>query len=291
MIRHPSEHFIKFLMTQQRPEAQDDKYVLMMVTSLGYPAPASDYLIWLRTQMAPKIPAGFQPQNRYHRDSVKFLRAEGIYSLHNPDEPTREASTVVTHLRARQLIEQLLLGHMEPKEIAKKVNAKLSEYFTTPCIEAYAHYYWNVDLLRVEEWAQLLEGYDIQKSKTLAILQMGPAMALHSAGFQQQIESKMVLREMLESLYFDFREWKTKPLSASRTKALVDISKSAAHLDERLSQADSAIKESLVAFEKFRMKHAELTVPDVKSVATEGNYTGSGAKLLEAGVPTGSKGS
>jgi DNA/RNA-binding domain of Phe-tRNA-synthetase-like protein len=282
MIRHPSENFLKFLMTSSSQGAGDDNWVKNTVYSLGFPMPDKAYVAWLRQDLFTRVPVNFQPQNRYHRDSVRFMRAEGIYALHQPDKGAREAAILVTNLRARPIVENLLLGRMDAKEIAKKTNQRLAEFHTAEGIEAYGRYYWNVSLLRVEDWAKLLEDYEIQRQQALSIVQGGAAMALHKMGFQQQIESKTMLKEMMEGLFFDFREWKNMPLSASKTKAITTIARTAAAVDEQLSQADSAMKESLKAFEQFRMKHAEQMVPDVRSIATAGNYTGSGARLLEA---------
>lgn len=283
IIRHPSETFLKFLMTQvTNPHVNDDGWVSHAVVSLGFPQPQIEYLRWLRSELYSRVPAGFQPQNRYHRDSVKFLREQGIWGLHNPDKNSREATLLVTNLRARPLVENLLLGRVEPKDIAKKVNARLSEHLTTEGIEAYRHYYWQVSLLKVEDWSQLLEEYEYQRSQTLSILQVGPGMALHKTGFQQQIESKVMLREMMETIFFDFREWKMQPRSPAKTKALVTLSLAATKIDERMHEADAALKDSLQAFEKFRMQTDSQGVADVRQVAPAGNYTGSGAKLLEA---------
>jgi hypothetical protein len=285
MIKHPSESFIKFLMTSMSTNAtkSDNDWVQNMVVSLGYPAPDSDYLIKVRGDLSLKIPANFQPTNRYHQQSRKFLQSEGIWGLHNPDKATREANLVVTNLRARPIIESLLLGRIEPKEIAKKVNARLGEFFTTEGIDAYKHYYWNVGLLTVEDWDKLLKDYDLQRQNTMAIIQAGPAMALHKTGFQQQIDSKSMLRNMQETLYFDFMEWRSKPHGSERTKSMAALARTSVLVDIQMSQADSALKDSLKAFEQFRMKHAEAGVPDMKQVAPGGNYTGSGAKLLDAG--------
>jgi hypothetical protein len=282
MIRHPSENFIKFLITSMNPQMQDNGAVNVMVTMLGYPPARDDYLTWLRGDVAQRMPAQFTPANRYHRPSVRFMRQEGIYGLHNPDEEAREAASITTHLRARPMVEELLLGHLEPVTVAKKVNARLGEHFTVGGIEAYRHYYWNVRLLRVEEWAMLLTGYEEQKSKTLAILQVGPQMALHQAGFQQELESKAILREMQETLYFDFMQWKKAPHSVKRTQMLAGIAKSVTVIDERLMESNSLLKDSLKQFENFRMQHARSNVADLRDLAPDGNFSGSGAKLLEA---------
>lgn len=285
MTRHPSENFIKYLITSSHQWASNDDWVKMTVTQLGYPPVDADYLVWLRTSLTSRLPSGFDPQNRYHRESVKFLRTEGIYSIHNPDRPLQQANLIVTNLRARPIIENLLLGRMEPKDVAKKVNARLGDFFTTESIEAYQHYYWNVSIIKVEDWAVLLEGRDVEKSNALAIVQVGPSLALHKMGFQQAIDSKTILRETMEALYFDLKEWKTRPLSASRTKAMTTIARGMVQIDAQLSQADSALKDSLKAFEQFRMQHSESMVPDIRDLAPAGNYSNSGAKLLEATNP------
>lgn len=285
MIRHPSENFIKYLITSSHQYASNDDWVKMMITQLGYPKVDPDYLVWLRSSLMARLPSGFDPQNRYNRDSVKFLRTEGIYSIHNPDRAIQQANLIVTNLRARPIIESLLLGRMEAKDVAKKVNARLAEFFTVEGIEAYQHYYWNVGLLKVEDWAILLADYGVQKSNTMAIVQVGPSLALHKMGFQQAIDSKTILRETMEALYFDLKEWKTQPLSVNRTKAFTNIARGMVQIDAQLSQADSALKDSLKAFEQFRMQHSESTVPDIKDLAPAGNYTNSGAKLLEANNP------
>ncbi len=282
-MRHPSEYFIRYLMTAPDPSASDNDWVSHAVVSLGYPRPDPDYLATVRAQLEADCPWNFQPKNRYHKESQKYLRDHNISALHHPDKATREAHLIVTDLKARPLIENLLLGRMEPKDIAKRVNIRLGEYFTADGIEAYGHYYWNVGLLRVEEWATLLEEYEIQRQNTLAILQVGPSMALHKAGFQTQIESKTILKEMMEGLYFDFREWKTKPHSESRTRAITSLAKAAVIVDVQLSQADSALRDSLKAFEQFRMQTAQKPVPDIKIIAPAGNFSNSGARLLEAG--------
>lgn len=282
MIRHPSENFIKYLISTQDMRMLDNNNVNFMVTSLGFPPAGDDYITWLRGELAQRMPVQFVPSNKYHRPSMRFMRTEGIYGLHYPDEATREANLIITHLRARPIVEELLLGHLEPVIIAKKVNARLSEHFTSEGIDAYRHYYWNVSLLRVEEWALLLQNYEVQKSKTLAILQVGPAMALHQAGFQQELESKAILREMQETMYFDFLHWKKEPHSVKRTQMMASIAKSVTAIDERLMESNSLLKDSLKQFEQFRMQHARSGVKDLRDLAPDGNFTGSGAKLLEA---------
>jgi hypothetical protein len=282
MVRHPSENFIKYLMTGLNAQATNDDWIATQIVSLGFPHPDRDYLLFLRSTLNVKKPAGFQPDNKYNRISVRFMRDEGIYALHNQDRHAKEARNILMNLRARPIIENLLLGRMEPKDIAKKVNARLGEFFTAEGIDAYRHYFWDVSKLSVEDWSKLLQDYDVQRQNTLAILQVGPSMALHKMGFNQSIDSKTVLKDMMEMVYFDAREWKSKAHGIDRTRAITALSKAAVMIDTGLSAADNALKDSLKAFEQFRMKHAKGEVKSVREVAPDGNFSGSGVKLLEA---------
>src|SRR4051812_39180390 len=190
MLRHPSELFIKFAMTLPRPEARSDAWVSMYVEQLGYPRPEPMYLASLRKDIEPKIPGDFRPQDRFHQASVRFMKDEKIFGLHNPDAATQQCFQIITNLRARPIVEDLLLGRVEAKEVARKVNARLGEFVTSDAIEAYNQYFWNTTLLKVDEWAVLLRDLHVRREHSLAILQVGPAMALHKHGFQQQLDQK-----------------------------------------------------------------------------------------------------
>jgi hypothetical protein len=284
MPRHPSENFIKYLMTSGHQAAPGDDWVRMMVTSLNYPAPDPAYLSWLRNDLNSKIPADFRPLDRYHADSRKFLKSEGIFGFHQQSKEVKEANEIVLNYRIRSMAESLLLGRLEAKDVAKKINIRYGTYHTEEGIDAYRHYYWQIGIMRVEDWMVLLPNPtdDIQKQNIIAISQVGAAMALHKTGVQQQIDSKSMLRSMQESLYFDFVEWRTKKHGGERTKSLTSLAKAAVMVDEQLSQSDSALKDSLKAFEQFRMETEKVAVPDLRSIAPGGNFSDSGAKLIEA---------
>jgi len=282
MQHHPSENFIKYLLTLTQPEAQQDTWIQMGVQSFGFPSPDAAYVSSLREALYVDLPVNYDPKDRYNRPSVKFLRAAGVWSMHNPDDSVRSAVTIIPNIRVRKLVEQLLLGRIDPKEVAKKVNSRLGTFFKSAAIQTYSHYYWNCALLKTQDWIDFYDAYEAsEKSMSMAILQNGPAMALHATGFQQHLESKEMLREMQESLYFDFRDWKSQPRSITKTRAMTSIAKAATQVDVRLSEADSALRESLKAFEQFRMEHAQKGVKSIEDLAPHGNFTESGADIKE----------
>lgn len=284
--RHPSEYFIKYLLTLTKPEAQDNAWIQFSVQSMGFPPPAEVYIQQLRSAVEKDLPLGYDPTDRYNRASVKFLRSIGVWSMHNPDDAVRAAMRILPNYRGRRIIEQLLLGRIEYKEVAKKANSRLGEYFTVGTIKTYSHYFWNTQLLKTSDWMAFFEEYETtEAASSVAVLQGGPATALHITGFQQNLECKEMLKEMMEGLYFDFKEWKAQPRSVNKTRAMTNIAKAATQIDVRMSEADSALRDSLKAFEAFRMEHAQKGVKSIDDVAPAGNFTESGVDIKELPAP------
>ena len=58
-----------------------------------------------------------------------------------------------------------------------------------------------------------------------------------------------------------------------------------AKTDVRLSEADSALKDSLKAFEQFRMELAQRDVKSIDELAPVGNFSDSGERLKELPPP------
>ena len=286
MPRHPSEYFIRYLLTLTKPQAQDNAWIQYSVQSMGFPAPEEEYLDDLRKELYKDLPIDYDPENRYNRESVKFLRKHGIWSMHNQDEEVKQALKIIPNYRARRIIEQLLLGRIEDREVTKKANSRLGEFYTTGAIKAYRHYFWNTKLLKTQDWLVFFEAYETSEaSSSIAVLQGGPAMALHLTGFRQNLECKEMLKDMMEGLYFDFREWQAQPRSVNKTKAMTNIAKAAVGIDVRMSEADSALRDSLKAFEAFRMQHAQKGVKSIDEIAPSGNFTESGAEIKELPMP------
>lgn len=290
MPRHPSEKFIKYLLVQEYAGGQQNRgLVEFTLANLGFPPATKEYVEWWRNVIysrAATIP-NFDLNNRFNRPTMTFLKDEGVYLLFYQDAALREANSIILNLKVRQVVDSLLLGRLLPRDVAKKVNSRFDEFFTAAGITAYKRYYWDTEGVSVEDWSTLLSdnGNWRKQVETLSIVQTGPAMALHLQGFQQHLESKTILRKMMETVNFDFEWWRTQPPSLERTKAFGSLTRSACALDTQLSSADAAMKETLKAFEQFRMKHTSAQVEDIREAAPAGNFTGSGAKLIEVTRP------
>lgn len=286
-MRHPSENYIKYLVSLPTADAQKDEWVRWSVETLGLPRVDPTLIQNLRGQVTAQLPASFDPSNRFHRQSMKLLRAQGIWSLWHRDESVELAISLLTDFKARDMVQKQLLGRLEPIDIAKKVNSRLQRFYTEKAIQAFEHYFWNVQSLTPAEWSALFDLIDPRREEVLALLAVGPAMALRLTGFQQHIETKTMLREMMSGIYFDYKRWEAQPLSVDRTDAMAKLARTAVQLDNQLSQSDAAIKDALKSFEMFRMETSASRVTDISKLTPDGAFSRSGAKLLEAESTTG----
>lgn len=285
-MRHPSEYFIKYLVTLDHPMADQNTWIASSLSHLGLPQlepeTSESYLSLIREEMEEGKPNPLKPdKEQKHRPSLKYLKDKKIYSLYNPDTYSKEATAdILGNMQVRPMVETMLLGRVPHKEIARKVNEKFGMFLRAESVAAYEHYYWNVNLLTVDDWVRLFEGS--KKAGTVeSIIQGGRGVALFRLGYPVDVDAKDVLQQTLETLYFDLQDWKTQPRSIEKTKALNMIAKAVTLLDEQLSQAESAIKDSLKAFEKFRIDQLSEKPRSIKQLAPEGNYSGSGKSNKE----------
>jgi len=280
--RHPSEYFVKYLLTLPQPEAQDDNWIRAGVNSIGYPPPSVPYISILRQVLRNDLPVDYDPFNRYNRQTTKFLRNHGVWALHNPGEDTKESTRLLNEPPIRKVVEQLLLGRLESKEIASRVNSRFKRFYTADTISDYSHYFWNCSLMKTSDWVTFFDMYDRpEQSKNLSIVNGGSGMALHIAGFKQEMESKEILRDMLEAINFDFKDWKNSPRSMERTRAYSMLAKAVKDIDERMSESSTAIRDHLALFKNWQMAHNQQTVKGIEDVAPNGNFSDSGFELKE----------
>ncbi len=282
-FRHPSEYFIKYLVTLPQQEARDDNWVRQKVQYLGYPAPMTNYVATIRQGMMQDFPVDYDPTDRYNRETLKYLRKHKISTLHDPnDADAREASQLLIDIQIRKVIEQLLLGRVPSREISARLSERFRKVVGASAIDVFGHYFFNCPIMRTNDWVQFFEQYDRSDAqRAMTIVNNGPTMALHVAGFRQELESKEMLREMMEAVMFDFRDWKSQPRSVDKTKALTALTKAASQIDERMSESSTAIQDHLQAFKAWKIKQSEKSVKSIDELAPHGNFSESGQELKE----------
>ncbi len=136
--------------------------------------------------------------------------------------------------------------------------------------------------MKTHDWMQFFEAYErVDQQKNISIIQGGGGMALHVAGFRQELESKDMLKDMLETITFDFRDWKNAPRSLDRTRAFATLAKAATDIDERMSESSTAVRDHLALFRNWQMTHTPKVIQGIEDIAPHGNFSESGAELKE----------
>lgn len=273
--KHPAEHFIRYLLLKD-PGVTD----AMMIKSLddwGILQPSATFWAFLRQRFADR-PAGFDPANRLHQASMKFLRDVKVYELFHPNEATEEAWSILSDPNQRFLVEQALMSKLDLKLAAQKLNKKYGFFLTADGLQAFYHYFWNVKLLTFDEWGRFLYGRSAMYERHMALFQAPPSLAFFHLRLDQSLESKKMIQRVQEIAYHTCEEISTKPgTTPDKVKAIALLGKVVIEAHNALSTSDMALKDVLQQFERWRMEHPMESPPGIRQLAPGGNYSGSGA--------------
>ena len=279
MSRHPSEFFVKYLLTLPDTSGELD-WVNAQLKRMGLPRmEVEDYENLLgRFATFP----GFNPRRPDHARSMVFLRKEKIHGLHYPDKSTTLCRFILGHVGVRDMVETLLLGTHTPAVIARTVNRKFDKSLVTAAaVDCYRHYFWNTDLLTRDEWAWRLHGQKGTPGRRAALLG-GRDVAMFKVGVQRQIESREILQRIQMGLYQSWLEIEPQATGMDKVEMQCNIANAMTRVDERLSQSDIAMQEVLERFDRFRMASDPTPTPSVDEL-TGGEFNEPGRKLLEDG--------
>lgn len=282
MAHHPSENFIKYLILKD-PENSDDDILKVLDDWAILPPRLEDssYIPFLRQRLEDR-PASFDPLNKLDRHSMNFLRRHGVYYFFYPNEGAKEAWEILADPQKRIAAEQVLLARLPRKSAAQKLNQKNRWFLTEEGLDYFHDFFWNVRLLTWDEWGRYLFGRTQMYEKYLTLLRASPELSFFHLQFEQHVESKFMIKRTQEIAYFTLEEVNLKPgAGPDKVKAIGVLSKAITECHEALSTSDMALKDILKNFERFRMEHPLTPPKDIKALAPNGNFTGSGEEAKE----------
>jgi hypothetical protein len=273
--KHPAEHFLRYLVL--RDPGVTDAMLTKSLDDWGFLQPAQTYWGFLRQSLNDR-PAAFDPTNRLHQPSMRYLRDKKVYDLFYPTEAVNEAWDILADPNRRFLVEQALMGRLELKSTAQKLNKKYNIFLTADGLQAFYHFFWNVKLMTFDEWGRFLYGRSAMYERHMALLNGPPSLAFFHLRLDQTIESKKMIQRIQEIAYHTAEEINTKPgTMPDKVKALALLGKTVVDCHNALSTSDMALKDVLQQFERWRMEHPMGSPPDIHELAPGGNYSGSGA--------------
>lgn len=149
--RSPCEAYLKYLIVHPDGYTNDQirKLVHMQqLDFLGIP-----YLERLRAVCVPPTP--FFPEDRLHNRSIRFLRKERLESIFHPDDAMRAAVAILDSTRAKELVENMLIGQAHPAWICTALRRQGMDV-PPDAVTRFKHYYFNVDLVDSVEMKALM---------------------------------------------------------------------------------------------------------------------------------------
>lgn len=276
-MRHPAENYIKFLVISN--PGMTDEQILSDLLDWSFLAPDPVYLPTLRGRITAP-PANYQPTNRMHRATSQYLRDQGVYEAFFAVNAFNDALELLSNPEKRLLVEQILISRIDLKQAAIRVNQSRNLHITEEALATYRHYFWNVDLLTFDDWGRYLYGRSALYEQYMALLRAPVSLAYHHLRIEQQIESKNMIREIMELAYFTAKEVGIRPgTGMEKVKAIALMGKLVNECHQSLSTSDMALKDVLSQFENFRMQHPQALPPSIHELAPGANFTGSGADL------------
>jgi hypothetical protein len=285
-MNHPSEYYIRWLLAKGWANGSEShKTVQVTLKRYGLLDVSEEAFEMIRDQFSP--PAAFFFQNRKHPATAAFMREQKIHTLWAPKADEKIAIDLLRLPLVREALQILLMGRVEPKDIATRISGRYKVEVTERTIQTYAHYFWNIDLCGFEEWSKLLYGHPLRDSY-LASLVGSPNQALYRAGFSPQINGKQALRETHRALAMRIDATRRFPDTRDTALMLSALTKSLLDVHTALHGEGAGMEEMMREFLKFKMQrqkiaegHASNVVP-IRELARGGNFSGSGKKELAA---------
>lgn len=277
LYNHPARYYVRFL------AVVDEEFTLTEVNRklrlLGLAA-FEEAQFEREVQEMLERPVDFDPSDRMHLPSVKWLREKKIYSLLHRDESTNAVENILRDTRLREQVERMLIGGVHPRDIAFKYRKAGGPTLDERAIADFSHYFWNTAELGQADWIHYFEATDKSgRSKhladtALASLVSGPKLATARSGLKIQVDRVQIMQEMMEETYLTFLEIRALPLSEKKVNMLTTVVRGFARLDERVqTTGNAALQDVLDKFKKFRVLSDSDTVPVLTDLAPRGTIS------------------
>lgn len=276
---HPASYFIKYILLEHYEEEDFDNEALdMTLLSYGLPTVSEHEYMFMRLALNPPDTLSFA--NRKHRDTVKFMKEEGLYTLWAPKgDDKRVMPFLLPRQRARFKIDIMLMGGVPSKFIASKINAEFRwrDPLTAQMVETYHHFFWNTDLPSLREWNSVLLGHP-QRDAMMSAYYCGADQAMYRVGGNPKIaDPKLPLREANRQAYWVLQALRYEPDTSENIKLRSRIGQDLRALHDAIHGEGADTDEQLRKFRQFLVeKHPAAVAQWDELAGPHGSYSGDG---------------
>jgi len=171
-----------------------------LVTLRRYPAPTDLYLESLRTTIRASRPRPFDPAADH---CAKWLADHKVLNLFDKPLGVTEAFEIFQSYDMRTKVEAMLLGNVAPENIAQILAKHTGKILDATTIPYFRHYFWNIDVMSMDDWRSFLEDYDpgdllwgvyIAKDSNVALARIGEEVDLSPDDFMLELLQESMVR-------------------------------------------------------------------------------------------------
>lgn len=211
------------------------------------PAPTGAY----RTYLIQKY-----PPLATHR--ALYNEKHDLYPLISRAPDAVEAKSLLSS-RARIYVEQCLLSGMDVASVSSIVRQKTNIDVPELVVEMFAHFFWDVALLTMDEWQSYLQENFIQDSRDidsgyLAALGGGESLANYY-GLPFEMKAKDAFTDLFNFAYANImRKRRQLDLTPKEIRAIESLTKIMVQAEAARTAEESVLVRVLKALEKFQLK-------------------------------------
>jgi hypothetical protein len=274
MTRHPAEYWIKFLLSR-REHGFEEIVAMCVAADLGELDP--NYLRALDTELRAEAPVPFRGHDLRHRASMTFLRQCGVYDAWHRNAAMRQAMSMLGNAQVRPLMEAFILSPMKPDQAVKKIFQNTGVDVSERAYELFRHYFWNSQLLSMEEWGEFIAGRRVAHKEWLRIAvtakgARGVQLLLWrtGSGALRHIDSGRMFTDLRNIAYMKALELEHEPADKDNATAFRSYVHSAKMAQEEITASAAAAQDLVDSFQGFHMKSITPKLPSVLQLTAGG---------------------
>jgi len=248
-MRYPFEKYLKYLIQFTEFSYAE---ITMVIEGYGFPAPSKEELTFLKKQMAATKP---RPFRKHHQKTLRWIRQEGMWSMYSQDPVVLDAKALLGEVHVRRTIEYLLVANTSVEDTAGYLEAVLGRKVSVATVEAYRHYFCNVDLLTAKQWFDYFkrfgnEAYDLRDTFQLR----SSEFALWKLGYRVELDRSDVMKAMFHEGVMRFMETSQLDNGLKTAQTGKIWSEVVFDADDRMQGAQDSVRAILDELREIRIK-------------------------------------
>lgn len=274
-MAHPSEFYTRYFLAMSEDRSEESVDSLNdVLTALRLPTMESYTFDEIKAKFRP--PAGFANQNRSHKPTIEFMKAQEIYTLWDPTPEVKEVMQLNFHPQVRETIQLLLMPQViSAKEISMRVDRKHKFRVHPHTVDAFRHYFWNVGRCSIENWIHLLRGQPFQ-DHYYAALTGSRAQALWRAGFNPEIDGHSALQEVHRALFMRIDATRSMPDTKTTAQMLTSLTKEMLAVHSVLFGDGGHAEKHMEELRRFNMQRTGTKPKPLLQLVQNGSYSNDG---------------